>query len=81
MRVALTLVEKSRPMLDPESFESHELSECVRRIPVKKIGGGVRKRSGTEQKTQGSNRMFRPRFGGPGETILREAWNPVPIAV
>jgi hypothetical protein len=23
--------------------------------------------------------MYRPRFGGPGETILREVWNPIPV--
>jgi hypothetical protein len=58
MRVALTSVGKSRPMLDAESCESYELSKRVKRIPVKKIGGGVRKRSALRKKLRGQTECF-----------------------
>jgi hypothetical protein len=58
MQAALTSHKESRPMCDSEISEGCELSERLQRIPVKKIAGGVRKRSALKQKLRGQTECF-----------------------
>src|SRR5208337_5552907 len=64
----LTSHSRLRPIRDAMK----ELLCCVTRICAKDWSTSAAKARGT-QKVSGPNRMFRQRFGGPGETILREA--------
>src|SRR5271167_2930850 len=70
---ALTSEPTTRPIRDAKKFHHCELLRCVRRISGKDRSTSARRGERTRSRVSGPNRMFRQRFGGPGETISREA--------
>src|SRR5208337_3607842 len=76
---ALTSQDVIRPIPDAAKFQSRELFRCVRRISAKDRRKSARPDwARALPKVSGSNRMFRQRFGGPGETVFKGGFGRIP---